>query len=512
MSLNRHIFFGAAASWAGRGVTILLGLVLMPVLFRHMPKEELGIWLLLGQSWAVLGILDLGFGVTLSRRVAFAKGRHAGADRLELNDAARAEIANLMATGSAIYKGLAGLAFAVSFGLGVWYLSSMTLVSVSYPSVLIAWAVLCGSQAVNVLVSPWTCMLQGVGYVGWDALLSSLVTSIVCLSQIAAAVLGGGLTSLAVISAAGALVQRALILLVARKKCPDLFQLQGRGDRQIFLEMLPLAWRAWLTSIGVVIVSNTDQFVIASREGAGELPAYRAAFLLLINLHLLAGVFSGASQVFVSQLWASHDLAQIRVLLRRNTLIGLLTLGCGGSAILGLGSTLFDLWLGPGNFIGEAIVGTFLATFLLEHHASVFATVGRATDDEAYVLSSLVGAALKIVFAIIGVQMFGLLGLAASTLLAQAFTNSWFMVYRTTRRVKLSFSEHMARTLRPCLFFSLLSLAVSLSVSHWMNGQSLWLEVAAVSSCSGMVLGVALWFFVITPSQRQRVCRRLRAA
>ena len=66
MSVTKRIAFGAAASWFSRGVTILLGLVLMPVLFRHLPKEELGVWLLFGQSWAAMGILDLGFGVTLT--------------------------------------------------------------------------------------------------------------------------------------------------------------------------------------------------------------------------------------------------------------------------------------------------------------------------------------------------------------------------------------------------------------------------------------------------------------
>src|SRR6266566_9641167 len=78
MSVTRRIAFGAAASWFSRGVTILLGLVLMPVLFRYLPKEELGVWLLLGQSWAAMGILDLGFGITLTRRIALAKGKSGG--------------------------------------------------------------------------------------------------------------------------------------------------------------------------------------------------------------------------------------------------------------------------------------------------------------------------------------------------------------------------------------------------------------------------------------------------
>ncbi len=62
MSVTKRIAFGAGGGWFSRGVTILLGLVMLPVLFRHIPKEQLGVWLLLGQSWTAMGILDLGFG------------------------------------------------------------------------------------------------------------------------------------------------------------------------------------------------------------------------------------------------------------------------------------------------------------------------------------------------------------------------------------------------------------------------------------------------------------------
>jgi len=34
MSITRRIAFGAAASWFSRGVTILMGLVLLPVLYE----------------------------------------------------------------------------------------------------------------------------------------------------------------------------------------------------------------------------------------------------------------------------------------------------------------------------------------------------------------------------------------------------------------------------------------------------------------------------------------------
>src|SRR5436853_6909490 len=106
MSVTRRIAFGAAATWFSRGVTILLGLVLMPVLFRTLPKEELGVWLLLGQSWAALGIFDLGFGVTLIRRIAFAKAMRDASLKASWSSETGRELADLIATGRRVYRWL----------------------------------------------------------------------------------------------------------------------------------------------------------------------------------------------------------------------------------------------------------------------------------------------------------------------------------------------------------------------------------------------------------------------
>ena len=53
-------------SWFSRAVTIVLALVLMPVLFHHLAKEELGVWLMLAQTSALLLILDLGLSSVLT--------------------------------------------------------------------------------------------------------------------------------------------------------------------------------------------------------------------------------------------------------------------------------------------------------------------------------------------------------------------------------------------------------------------------------------------------------------
>src|SRR5881397_3610856 len=149
MSITRRIAFGAAASWFSRGVSILLGLVLMPVLFRHLPKEELGVWLLLGQSWAAMGILDLGFGVTLTRRIALAKGKSGGDPNAPLTSETLREIADLVECGRRIYRVMAFGVFAVAWALGFFYLRHLQLQNLSHTSVWLAWTILCACQGVT---------------------------------------------------------------------------------------------------------------------------------------------------------------------------------------------------------------------------------------------------------------------------------------------------------------------------------------------------------------------------
>lgn len=504
LSLTKRIFFGAAASWFSRGVTILLGLVLLPVLFRTLPKEELGVWLLLGQSWAAMGILDLGFGITFTRRIALAKGRSGADPNAPMSDESLTEIANLVACGRRVYRIMAGAIFLTSWLLGFSYLGSLELHQVSQHAVWLAWTILCASQALNVWATIWTSLLQGVGYVGWDAIIGTVVNVTTLGAQIVAVLCGGGLVALAAVAASGALLQRSLTRWLAKRNRPELFSLSGQWDTSVFRSLLPTAMLAWLTSLGYVLVANSDPIFIAQSSGTANIPAFRAALLLVMNMHFLSGVFAGASLVFVSHLWQDNKLDEIRAILRRNTLIGLLTMSCGSAVILVLGATLFDLWLGPGNFVGHAVLGLFLANYFLEHQANVFSSCGRATNDEAYAIPSLLGGVLKLGIATVAIKPWGLVGLAASTLVAQMATIYWYSVYRASIRLGLNWSEHVRRVLVPCLCAFGATYLIGLTVDSRLLGQPLAVRVAAASLIGGSLLMVAFWLLVLRPDQRQR--------
>jgi O-antigen/teichoic acid export membrane protein len=361
MSVTRRIFFGAAAGWIARGVTMVLGLVLMPILFRHLPKEELGVWLLLGQSWAALGIFDLGFGATLTRRIAFAKGKSSADPNAPLSEAAVAEIAELVATGQRVYHALSIFAFLFSFTAGFFYLRTLDLHNVPLTHVWVAWGVLCLCQAVNVWATIWDCLLQGVGYIGWDAILGSCATTLILSAQIVAVLLGASLVTLAVIAAVGGVIQRYLWRGFALSRRPELVSMHGHWKKGLIGNMTPLALRAWLTALGSGMILYTDQILIASLRGAADIPPYRAAWVLIHNVTIVAVNLGLASGVFISQLWQAGQIEQVHRILIRNVRLGWVAMLSCSAVLLVFGKPIFTFWLKvPGSFAGYRVIAAFL--------------------------------------------------------------------------------------------------------------------------------------------------------
>jgi O-antigen/teichoic acid export membrane protein len=516
LSIAKQIAFGATAGWVSRAVSILMGLVLFPVLFRNLGREELGVWLLLGQSWAVLGVLDFGLAVTLTRRIAFAMGKGMSTPGEPCTPETVREIADLVKTARILYRHLAVISFLVAFGLGCFSLRHLHLSSLALPKVYLAWGILCLSQSVGVLSMVWSCLLQGTGIVGWEVLLASSVSILTLSAQIVVASMGGGLLGLAIAGAAGAVTQRLSVVALARSKRPELIAMNGVWQTTLFRSMAPVALKAWMTTVCLVIVMNTDQFFIAGMQGARQIPSYRAAYSIFINLQMLAVAFGGSAGVFIAQLWKAGEVARVQRLVIHNLRLGLSIMVTGGGCVLGLGQHLFNLWIGHGNYIGPRIASIFFLLLVLETQSYIISTSSRATEDEAFVICTAAAAVLNVTLTFILGARYGLFGIALATLLAQGATSHWFMCYRGLRRLHLSVSAHVREVVAPVGLLLIVTLVMVRCVASFMGGKPDWLVVIAAVLATGVLLCGSIWLLVLDSSQRQIAvampARFLRAA
>jgi O-antigen/teichoic acid export membrane protein len=511
-SHSRRIAFAAMASWGSRAVSILSGLLLIPVLFRHLGKEELGVWLLLGQSWAMLGIFDFGIGPTFTRRIALAKGRSGGDLSIPLSTASRKEIADLFRSASLIFRALALITLTAAWVVGYFYLRQLQLHNLSWHKALVAWSILCAGQAASVWTLAWTGLLIGLGYVGWETILLSAVSIVTIAVQIGVSLAGGGLLALAVIQTVAAVLPRYLFRWFVRRNLPDLGAIRGRWNWQLVKSMVSPSLRCWITTLGGVLILQTDQFFVAQSKGAAELPSYRAAYLLCINIQMLAVSVAGASAPFISQLWQADRREQARQFTLRNVRFGLAVVLCGIAALLISGEDLFTVWLGPGHFSGYGLLAIISVVMIFEAHGYILTTASRATEDEAFASWSIVAGGLKLVFSYAFMKYFGLLGIPLGTLAAQLPTNYWFMTYRGLKRLGIPFRRYSASVILPMVV-----IGGSAWVACWAAREALGrfvplVRLGGVAVSCGLVLAWSCWIVVLDPVQRRQVFSRVSMA
>jgi O-antigen/teichoic acid export membrane protein len=474
-----------------------------------MGKQDLGLWLLLGQTWAVLAMLDFGFGTTFTRAIAFARADYDY--NREPGPAGSHNIADLIATARALYLFLAVLGFCLTVGSGFFYLRSIQLQPAELWTAWFAWIIICLSQAVTFWAAPWSCLLQGFGDVGWDLAIASLMSALLLAAQITMVLLlGGNLLLLAGLAAFFSVAHRCAVVAFARRKYRELVTAKGHIRPGIIRGMAPLAARAWLTGLGIILVYNTDQFFIARMEGVDQIPAFRVAYLLALNLHMIAAVFASASSAFISQHWHAGQLQALRDITKRNAFLGLAIMMAGSGCILALGSTLFDVWLGAGHYVGLVIVSILLGTFVLEQQAYVIGTACRATGDEAFYLSTLIAGVLKIALSFALGSSLGLMGLAAATLVAQASTNHWYMVFRGLSRLRISAREYIGDVILPALAVLALSWIACRFCTSLAAGTRETAQVLAAVLLGGIVLANAGWWWGLTGPERTGLLRMLR--
>lgn len=508
MSTFRRIAFAVSVSWLGRFSVVLSGLILTPILFRFLNKEELGIWYLLNSSQSFLGLLGLGIIPTLTRHIALAKGTSGADPSVELTKQSQQHIGDLFVTGKMILRSLAGVIFLIGWIGGYILINQIKFTEVSQQEIILVWTLLCAGYAVGVGLSYLGCLLTGMGYVGWDSLIGMTTYFLTVVCNIIVVLLGGRLLSLAVISALACLIQVSIMLGLIRWRFPELLNLHGNWNRQYAQALFKPSLYWWLTDLGAFLVLRTDGYFIALFQGTENLPSYQAAYNLVANLFQLAIAFAASTTVFISQAWTAGSLETIQRMTLRNSRIGLSIMAAGVAFLMVAGKEFIELWLGQGNFVGYKVLLTFCIMLTLETQHVILVASSRATEDEKYAPSALSAGVLNVILTWILIKPLGLLGVALGTMLSQMLSNNWYAVYRPMVRLRLNFGIYCRQAvgLWAVVLVCCLSLSWLVKQSLWLLGiNSSWVVIIATASVCVAVFSIASWMNILEEHHRRSI-------
>ena len=506
MSASKRIAIAVSISWVSRAIGILSSLLFMPILFRFMGKEELGLWFLLGNSQAFLGLLGMGIAPTLTRRIAFAKGKSGSNPDAELTEESKQDIGDWVVTGRIILQWLAVIIFFVAWISGYGLIRELKLEEVSPQTVFWAWTLMCLGYAINVWLAYLGCWLQGIGYIGWDSAIATGLSIITIAVNIVAVLMGGGILALAIISIVSGLSNRFIILSFIKWRQPHLLIIKGKWCKDYATSLIKPSLLWWLTDLGAFLILRTDAYFISILKGVDNLPLYQAGYNLVQNLYTISVSMAATSAVFISQAWQNQDLKLIQHLTLRNARIGLSLMAVGVGFVMSTGKNLVNIWLGEGNFIGYGVIGIFCIMLTLETQHVIFVYSGRATEDEVYAPWALTAGVLNVIFTWLLIKPFGLIGVALGTMFAQMLTNNWYAVYIPMQRLKINFNNYLKDVLSWWFILLLSSYCLTKLSQLLLDSLGLisndWIVVITSTTVNGMLFLTFFWYKIISSHQQ----------
>jgi O-antigen/teichoic acid export membrane protein len=437
---RRRIVFGICSGWGSQLISLVMGLVTLPMFFRYLPKDELGIWMFfLGTSFFA-NLADFGFSPVLGRQLSFELGK--GDRDSSLNYAGSSYYFSLSRYVSTITAPILFCGMLLIGGLFIWTLQLPAELLV--PS-FEAWGVFCLSQAVTCRSRYLETVLNSHGEVGWQNWLQTAVQLTTLIGYfVVLHFWHGGIIALTMVVLGRNLLNALWCWLLVRSRIDRLFRAGVNVAWHDVKPHLRPAMDMFLVSLGAFLVLNTDQYFIVKFLGASALPDYAAAYRLVHVVFTFASTASAVCIPFISRRSAAGDSSGIHRMLMLNATAGMIIQIAAVSIIAVFGDYILQMWLGKGHFVGWGVLWAFCIMLTLENHHVIFARFGMsAITDPTWGKMSIISGAINVTLTFIGVMWFGLLGVALGTMIAQMLTNNWYAVAKTLQIIQLQFLNYV---------------------------------------------------------------------
>ncbi len=422
MTLARRVAANAVTALGLQSALLVLGLAATAVFVRFLGLERYGVWAVLMAIVAYGGVLELGLGVSLVRRVA---ALHGAGDRSGLSLALGATVTATAVLGAA--------------GAGLIMVAAPLIATVvRVPAGLVAEFVLAsrvGAVAVFLTVPSAALGAIPTALQRLDAVvaLEAAVTSLVLAAQIAVVLAGGSLVGLAAVMVVGRAASLVGRVALARHLLGGL-GLRVRLRYPFWAELGRFGTLKVIQQIASLLVQHLDRLLVAVFLSAPIVAFYAAPLdlaqrLLMVQTNVSSAFYPAACAA------AADRPAFLRLYERTSRAVTAATFGLAMVLIVFAGPIL-GAWVGPEMAARSANLLRVLAiAYALMALTAIPSSAADALNrPEIAARYSVAGLAINVTLAVILIPRFGILGSGLAILGNVVLQAPWF-VRAVTRSV-----------------------------------------------------------------------------
>ena len=470
------------ASWADHTIGLLIGLCLMPFVLNTAGDEQYGLWLYICSIAGYSGLMNLGFGETVSRFVA---RHHENNDIDQIN-----RIVNAIGM---VYVGMVLVVVALA-GCLVWcapLLYHGDVIGIRELQTVIG--LLGANVVVSLLGSVFGGVLTGLQRFDLERGFRSLSGIVRLLLTLALLQKEHALSTLAAIFLATTLVENIGYLTVVFRQLPGLKISPRFINRQTLRECSAFSLFAFLDTVSEKIIDATDTIVIGLFFGMNSIVPYYVAHRLTMFITMPMRQIGAVAMPRGAQLDAGQNDDRIRILVQKAAGFSLLIAGAFFIGAWFFGDLVLQAWVGrrfsESHMILLVLLGSQVIATPMDVLRRVLFGMGKVGFPSVLYFSEAVA---NLVLTLLLLPHLGLLGVAIGTAIPIVTLELAVLLPYAMKVLDFRPAVFLRRVITP----QLVPLAALLGYSSlvWVNipVDGAWLPVLAVSAGGGVVLA-ATW-------------------
>ena len=394
-----------------------VGFFLSPFLVHRLGNEAYGIWVLAISSIGYLGALDLGMRSSVLRHVG--KGHTTG-------DHEGASAALSGALWVRLYISLVVLV--LSGGLAYFFPLLFKVPADLAFSARVAVSIIGLSLALTMSMGVFGGVISGLNR--YD--LQTVVTLIQMSLRVAGVVLvlrkGYGIVAIAVCEFIAGFVGNVLLVVIARRIYPELRVSLKQPDKAVLRSLWSYSFYAFLTTIAIQLVYQTDNVVVGTFVSATAVTFYAIGNSLCRYTDQFTGAMTQSFVPAASTYEAAGDTDKLQALYRVGTRAMMALYLPILVTLLVRGRTFIGLWMGPQYSRVSGTVLIILGTALIFSQANntAFAIAFGTERHKVLAKWAIAEGVANLTLSITLVHWFGIYGVAVGTLIPSMAINLIF--------------------------------------------------------------------------------------
>ena len=495
-----NLLTGTLTSYVLLGVTIVLGIFLMPFTMRHLGQTEYGLWMLAASMTAYFQLLDLGYGSGLVRQITQADAR---GDEDEMNV--------VLSTALVVYAVLGCvtlLATAALTGVVVPRFPKLTPEQVRTAQLILA--ILGTRMAIGFPMG----VFGAVNTARQKFALTASIAVVVALVQGAITYLvlsaGYGVVTLVASTTTIGVLSFIVYAAAARQTFPGMRLAPSRFSLQHVRDITSFSLYLFLISIAYHLATNVDNLVIGAYVGTAAIAVYTVSVRLTEYQREFCGKFTGFLFPLVVRFHESRDDDSLRATLIDGTRIALALVVCVALGLVVFGRGLIHIWMGTGFEATVVPLYVLALAGIVMVAQGPTGTILLGTGSHRLVaFASISEISANAVLSIALVHRFGLTGVALGTAIPFTLINVFVLMPAACRAVGLPVGAFAYETVIPTLIGLVPAVAISMALR--LGGEVTSVTMLAVQSVIvGLAYVMAFWALGLRAGDRSRYAASIR--